>query len=90
MPRTGRTLWVYNPKSYESGTTTMSRRWNQRGVAYWSDGEEAAASYWGTATVIWSAVDAKTGSRPPSFGEQRPRRPDGGSAASAAATSATI
>ena len=33
---TGRTLWVYNPKSYETGTTTMSVIWNQRGVAYWS------------------------------------------------------
>jgi quinoprotein glucose dehydrogenase len=33
---TGRTLWVYNPKSYESGTTTMSVMWNQRGVAYWA------------------------------------------------------
>ena len=34
--KTGRTLWVYNPKSYEAGTTTMSARWNQRGVAYWT------------------------------------------------------
>ena len=29
--RTGETLWVYNPKSYEEGTTTMTARWNQRG-----------------------------------------------------------
>ena len=35
---TGETLWVYNPKTYEEGTTTMTARWNQRGVAYWSDG----------------------------------------------------
>lgn len=26
--RTGATLWTFNPKSYESGTTTMSLRWN--------------------------------------------------------------
>ena len=32
--RTGALKWIYNPKSYESGTTTMSLRWNQRGVAY--------------------------------------------------------
>jgi quinoprotein glucose dehydrogenase len=31
--RTGETLWIHNPKSYESGTTTMSARWNQRGLA---------------------------------------------------------
>ncbi len=35
--RTGALKWVYNPKSYEAGTTTMSLRWNQRGVAYWRD-----------------------------------------------------
>ena len=34
--RTGALKWVYNPKSYEAGTTTMSLRWNQRGVAYWT------------------------------------------------------
>ena len=37
---TGDTLWVFNPKSYEEGTTTMTARWNQRGVAYWSNGPE--------------------------------------------------
>ena len=31
--RTGALKWVYNPKSYESGTTTPTLRWNQRGVA---------------------------------------------------------
>ncbi len=38
--RTGALKWVNNPKSYEAGTTTMSLRWNQRGVAYWTDGSE--------------------------------------------------
>ncbi len=28
---TGESLWIYNPKSYEKGTTTMTNRWNQRG-----------------------------------------------------------
>ena len=37
--RTGALKWIYNPKSYESGTTTMSLRWNQRGVAYWRAGQ---------------------------------------------------
>ena len=36
---TGAHEWVYNPRSYEAGTTTMSARWNQRGVAYWTDGD---------------------------------------------------
>jgi len=58
--RTGATLGVYNPKSYEAGTTTMSLRWNQRGVAYWSDGTEERI-YWGTGDGYLVAVDAKTG-----------------------------
>ncbi|MCZ6855437.1 MAG: hypothetical protein O7G86_16120, partial [Gammaproteobacteria bacterium] len=35
---TGETLWVYNPKSYEEGTTAMTVTWRQRGVAYWTNG----------------------------------------------------
>ena len=31
--RTGALQWIYNAKSCESGTTTMSLGWNQRGVA---------------------------------------------------------
>ena len=38
---TGETLWVFNPKTYEEGTPSMSGPWTQRGVAYWTDGEEA-------------------------------------------------
>ena len=30
---TGETLWVFNPKSYEEGTPSMSGPWTQRGVA---------------------------------------------------------
>ncbi len=30
---TGETLWVFNPKSYEEGTTPMSGTFRQRGVA---------------------------------------------------------
>ena len=35
---TGETLWVFNPKSYEEGTTPMTGTFRQRGVAYWTDG----------------------------------------------------
>jgi quinoprotein glucose dehydrogenase len=62
--KSGKTLWVYNPKSYEAGTTTMSARWNQRGVAYWTDGSERI--FWGPATLL-VAVNVAF-SRPSSFG----------------------
>jgi quinoprotein glucose dehydrogenase len=66
--RTGETTWVYNPKSYEQGTTTMSARWNQRGVAYWTDGKEQRI-YWGTGDGYLVAVDARTGEPVRSFGQ---------------------
>ncbi len=67
--RTGETLWIYNPKSYEAGTTTMSARWNQRGVAYWTDGKQERV-YWGTGDGYLVAVDAKTGVPVESFGDR--------------------
>ena len=65
---TGETLWVYNPKTYEAGTTTMSARWNQRGVAYWTDGD-AERVYWGTGNGYLICVDAVTGRPCLDFGE---------------------
>ena len=65
--RTGETIWIYNPKSYEKGTTTMSARWNQRGVAYWTDGNEERI-FWGTGDGYLVAVDGKTGQPVESFG----------------------
>ncbi|MFM8533076.1 MAG: pyrroloquinoline quinone-dependent dehydrogenase [Acidimicrobiia bacterium] len=65
--RTGALKWVYNPKSYESGTTTMSLRWNQRGVAYWRSGNDERV-YWGTGDGYLIAVDAKTGRPIKDFG----------------------
>ena len=66
--KTGETLWIYNPKSYEAGTTTMSARWNQRGVAYWSDGNDERV-LWGTGDGYLVCVDAKTGVPVDSFGD---------------------
>jgi quinoprotein glucose dehydrogenase len=66
--RTGTVKWIYNPKSYEAGTTTMSLRWNQRGVAYWRDGNDERV-YWGTGDGFLIAVDAKTGRPIPGFGK---------------------
>ena len=59
----GETLWVLNPKSYEEGTTTMTARWNQRGVAYWANGPERTDEriLFGTGNGYLLCVDAKTG-----------------------------
>jgi glucose dehydrogenase len=65
--RTGALKWMYNPKSYESGTTTMTLRWNQRGVAYWRDGNDERV-YWGTGDGYLIAVNAKTGRPVQGFG----------------------
>jgi quinoprotein glucose dehydrogenase len=67
--RTGRTIWTYNPKSYEEGTTSMTARWNQRGVAYWSDGTDARI-FWGTGNGYLVCVEAKTGRPCPGFGDR--------------------
>jgi quinoprotein glucose dehydrogenase len=65
---TGATRWVFNPKSYEAGTTSMTARWNERGVAYWTDGKEERI-YWGTGDGYLIAVDAKTGRPCEDFGK---------------------
>lgn len=65
--RTGALKWVYNPKSYEAGTTTLTLRWNQRGVAHWK-GDIGERIYWGTGDGYLIAVDAKTGKPIDSFG----------------------
>jgi quinoprotein glucose dehydrogenase len=65
--RTGALKWVYNPKSYEAGTTTMSLRWNQRGVAYWRGGNDERV-YWGTGDGYLIAVNARTGRPVEGFG----------------------
>lgn len=67
--KTGETLWVYNPKSYETGTPTMSIFWNHRGVEYWEDelGEDRRI-YWGTGDGYLMCVDAKTGRPCKGFG----------------------
>ncbi|MDG2278331.1 MAG: pyrroloquinoline quinone-dependent dehydrogenase [Pseudomonadales bacterium] len=56
----GKTRWIYNPKSYEEGTTSMTVTWRQRGVAYWTDGEEERI-LWGTGNGYLICVDARSG-----------------------------
>lgn len=66
--KTGKVLWIYNPKSYEAGTTTMTLRWNQRGVAYWTDGKDSRI-FWGTGDGYLIGVDGKTGRPVAEFGK---------------------
>ena len=66
---TGETLWVFNPKSYEEGTTTMTGTWRQRGVAYWTDGEGDERIFWGTGNGYLVCVDATTGRACVDFGD---------------------
>ena len=65
---TGATLWVFNPKSYEEGTTPMTGTWRQRGVAYWTDGADDERIYWGTGNGYLVCVGAKTGQPCADFG----------------------
>ena len=65
--RSGETLWVHDPRAYESGTPAIAG-WRHRGVAYWErDGE--ARIVWGTGDGYLVAVDAKTGLPDPGFGD---------------------
>ena len=59
--KSGKTLWVYNPKSYEEGTTAMTVTWRQRGVAYWTDGAGDERILWGTGSGDMICAQAKTG-----------------------------
>jgi quinoprotein glucose dehydrogenase len=70
--RTGRTQWVFNPKSYEEGTTSMTVTWRQRGVAYWNNGDPSAPDeriLWGTGSGDLICVNAATGRPCEGFGD---------------------
>jgi quinoprotein glucose dehydrogenase len=65
---TGETLWVFNPKTYEEGSPSMSAPWTQRGVAYWTDGADDERIFWGTGAGYLVCVQAATGRPCPDFG----------------------
>ena len=65
--RTGETLWVHNPRVYESGSPPLPAPWNHRGVAYWEEGDDARI-IWGTGDGALTAVDARTGLLATEFG----------------------
>jgi quinoprotein glucose dehydrogenase len=66
----GETVWVFNPKSYEEGTTSMTVTWRQRGVAHWSDGAGDERILWGTGSGDLICVEAASGRPCKGFGEQ--------------------
>ena len=65
---TGDTLWVFNPKTYEEGTPSMSGPWTQRGVAYWTDGAGDERIFWGTGAGYLVCVQATSGRPCADFG----------------------
>lgn len=64
---TGQTIWVYDPRSYETGHPT-NLGFLHRGVAYWTDGK-AERLFIGTSDAYLIAIDAKTGKAVSEFGE---------------------
>lgn len=65
--RTGKTIWVYDPKSYETGRPT-NLGFLHRGVAYWTDGNQERI-FIGTGDAYLIAIDAKTGKPIADFGD---------------------
>ena len=58
-PATGKTRWVYDPKSYEGGRSGAVG-FIQRGVGYWTDGTDERVLV-GTIDAYLVSVDARTG-----------------------------
>ncbi len=65
--RTGETVWVYDPQSYESGIPVTMLGFSSRGLAHWGEGPEARVVY-GTGDAYLLAVDATTGEPVGDFG----------------------
>lgn len=65
--QTGKTIWVYDPKSYKTGHPT-NLGFLHRGVAYWTDGKIERV-FIGTSDAYLIAIDAKTGQAVADFGE---------------------
>ncbi len=64
----GRELWQFDTRSWEAGRPA-NLGYNHRGVAYWSDGENARILMAANDAWLWS-LDAATGLPDPAFGQQ--------------------
>jgi quinoprotein glucose dehydrogenase len=67
-PASGRTLWMYDPKSYVDGQGVHGGAFIHRGAAYWSDGEFDERILIGTLDGRLIALDARTGAPIRGFG----------------------
>ncbi len=65
---TGETVWEYDPKSYERLRRPANLGWQHKGVAYWSDGDDARIIHT-SHDLRLIALNAKTGELYPDFGE---------------------
>ena len=66
-PKSGKTLWVFNPEAYKAGRPT-NLGFVHRGLAYWSDGERERL-YLAAHDAYLYALDAKTGKLVSDFGD---------------------
>ena len=66
---TGKLIWQYDPKSYETVRRPANIGWQHRGVAYWSDGKDGRVLI-ATHDLKLIALNAKSGELYPDFGEQ--------------------
>ncbi len=66
-PATGKTIWVFNPETWRVKMPT-TKGFQHRGVAYWSDGKQGRIMI-ATGDSKLIALDAKTGTRIASFGD---------------------
>lgn len=70
-PGTGKTLWIFDPKAYESGRRPANSGWQHRGVNYWEgrvDGRIEQRILIATGIGDLIALNAKTGERIATFG----------------------
>ncbi len=66
--RTGETIWVYDPKSYEAGRPT-NLGFVHRGLAYWTDGSQQRL-YLAAHNGYLYCIDANTGEPVSEFGDE--------------------
>lgn len=70
---TGKTLWTFDPKAYDSGRRPANSGWQHRGVSYWEgrvDGRTQRRIFIATGIGDLIALDARTGAVISSFGNQ--------------------
>jgi len=75
-PATGETLWSYNPEVYLGSTPVNYIGYHNRGLAYWTDGDEKRVIA-GTNDGYLISIDAETGVPDPLFSEGKVDLADG-------------